>query len=208
MSQNVKHMLCTEKQAVRARRWNLFLLLCLSLALVVIANGTALDKRVSKRGQRQELPFEERIEAERRLSDLGYWTGAVDGTLDPASRYALIAFQKVEGRQRTGRLTKDELQALRTATRPIPQHTGYAHVEIDLGRQVLFIVDEGGSITRILPLCTGNEKPYVDHVEIMFQAPAARTHAHMTHTVAGVKRIGIVFLVADNLRTQDKQEVH
>jgi len=28
-------------------------------------------------------------------------------------------------------------------------------------------------------------------VEIMLQAPAAATHAHMTHTVAGVKRIAM-----------------
>ena len=28
-------------------------------------------------------------------------------------------------------------------------------------------------------------------IEIMLQAPAARTHAHMTHTVAGVKRMAM-----------------
>jgi len=35
-------------------------------------------------------------EAERRLSDLGYWTGAVDGVFDPATGSALIAFQQWE----------------------------------------------------------------------------------------------------------------
>ena len=167
-------MLYNERQDVRRRRWNWLFLLCLSLALVVIANGTVLDKRVSKRSQRQEVPFEERLEAEQRLSDLGYWTGPIDGSLDPASRHALIAFQKVEGRQRTGTLTKDELQALRTAARPVPQHSGYAHIEIDLGRQVLFMVDASGSITHILPVCTGNEKSYVDHGQV-----------HRAHTPKG-----------------------
>jgi hypothetical protein len=156
-------MLYNEKQDIRVHRWNWLLLFCLPLALVVFANGAALDNRISKRGSRQALPFAERLEAEQRLLDLGYWTGPVDGILDPAFRHALIAFQKVEGRQRTGTLTKDELQTLRTAIRALPRHTGYAHVEIDLRRQVLFMVDASGSITRILPVCTGNEQLYVDH---------------------------------------------
>jgi lipoprotein-anchoring transpeptidase ErfK/SrfK len=79
-------------------------------------------------------------EAEQRLADLGYWTGRIDGRWDVASRHALIAFQKVEGLKRTGRLE--------------------AHVEVDLIRQVLFIVDDAGTITRILPVSTGNGKPF------------------------------------------------
>lgn len=47
------------------------------------------------------------------------------------SRHALVAFQKVEGRKRTGKLTSEELQALRIALRPLPRYTGYPHVEID-----------------------------------------------------------------------------
>ena len=57
-------------------------------------------------------------EAERRLSDRGYWTGAVDGLFDPATQSALIAFQKWEGRPITGQLTLDELEAIRLA-RPL-----------------------------------------------------------------------------------------
>ena len=159
-------MLYNEKQDDRARRWNWLFLLCIPLALVVISNATAQDKSVSKRGSQQEIPLEQRLEAEQRLADLGYWTGPIDGDLDPGSRHALIAFQKVEGRQRTGRLTPEELQALRTAVRPLPRHTGYAHVEIDIRRQVLFAVDASGSITHILPVCTGNEKIYLDHGQI------------------------------------------
>lgn len=49
------------------------------------------------------------LEAEQRLSDLGYWTGPIDGAFDAVSRHALVAFQKVEGRERTGRFTNKEL---------------------------------------------------------------------------------------------------
>ena len=101
---------------------------------------------------------EEIRETEQRLADLGYWTGPVDGVLDEGSRQALIAFQKVEDRQRTGKLTPDELQALRAGQRPIPRESGYPHLEIDLSRQVVFSVDESGSVSRILPVSTGTGK--------------------------------------------------
>jgi hypothetical protein len=155
-----------KKRDAQARLPNWFVLLGISLALVVIANGTASSKGVSKRSSKQEISFAERLEAEQRLADLGYWTGPIDGNLDPGSRQALIAFQKVEGRERTGRLTENELDAIRAAGRPLPQNVDYAHVEIDISRQVLFVVDASGSITHVLPVCTGNEKFYMDRGEI------------------------------------------
>jgi peptidoglycan hydrolase-like protein with peptidoglycan-binding domain len=100
-------------------------------------------------------------EAERRLSELGYWTGAVDGVFDTASRSALIAFQKWEGCPITGQLTLDELEAIRTSASPKARDVGYAHVEVDLDRQVLLIVNDDGGV-RILPVATGNDKPFVD----------------------------------------------
>lgn len=99
-------------------------------------------------------------EAQQRLADIGYWIQGVDGKWGEASRHGLIAFQKVEGRPRTGKLTIGELQALRTATRPSPRVRGLAHVEVDLKRQVLFMVDGDGTVSRILPVSTGNGKLY------------------------------------------------
>ena len=110
--------------------------------------------------KQNEPTKEEVLEAEQRLSELGYWTGPVDGLMDSASRQALIAFQKVERRKRTGRLTNDELFALRAAERPTPRDTGPAHIEIDIGRQVLFYVDETGKVVKVLPVSTGNGRPY------------------------------------------------
>jgi L,D-transpeptidase catalytic domain/Putative peptidoglycan binding domain len=120
----------------------------------------------SRRRAAQELSTQEKLEAEQRLWNLGYWGGPVDGKFDSDSRHALIAFQKVERRPRTGKLTSDELNALRAATRPQPRHGHYPHVEIDLERQVLFVVDESGEITRILPVATGNGQLYMDHGQI------------------------------------------
>ena len=99
-------------------------------------------------------------EAQRRLLELGYWIGGADGKWGEASRHGLIAFQKVERRARTGRLTINELQALRTASRPVPRERGFAHVEVDLRRQVLFMVEEDGTVSKILPVSSGNGKPF------------------------------------------------
>ena len=99
-------------------------------------------------------------EAERRLSDFGYWTGPVDGVFDPATRSALIAFQKWEGRPLTGKLTLDELEAIRISAEPEARETGYAHVEVDLDRQVLMLVNNAGDV-RVLPTSTGNDKEFL-----------------------------------------------
>jgi hypothetical protein len=99
-------------------------------------------------------------EAQRRLLDLGYWIGGTDGKWGEASRHGLIAFQKVERRARTGKLTISELQALRTASRPVPRERGFAHVEVDLRRQVLFMVEADGTVSKILPVSSGNGKPF------------------------------------------------
>jgi peptidoglycan hydrolase-like protein with peptidoglycan-binding domain len=94
-------------------------------------------------------------EAERRLSELGYWTGPVDGVFDPGTRSAVIAFQKWEGRAVNGELTLAELEAIRAATSPQVREPGYEHVEVDLDRQVLLIVNAQG-VVRVLPVSTGS----------------------------------------------------
>ncbi|HEX6044503.1 MAG TPA: L,D-transpeptidase family protein [Pyrinomonadaceae bacterium] len=98
-------------------------------------------------------------EAEQRLADLGYWTGPVDGRFDSATRAALISFQKWEGRTITGRLTTEELEALRGGATPVARDGSYEHVEIDVDRQVLLLVDDKGSV-RVLPVSTGTDKPF------------------------------------------------
>lgn len=128
--------------------------------LLLVLLLLSLPSQAAGQKKRSGPTNEEILEAEQRLSDLGYWAGPVDGRMDPVSRQALIAFQKVEGRERTGRLTNEELIALRTAERPTPRDPGPAHIEIDIDRQVLFYVDETGQVAKILPVSTGNGRPY------------------------------------------------
>ena len=110
--------------------------------------------------QPRALARREIREAERKLVELGYWTGPVDGVVDPATQSALIAFQKWEGRPVTGRFTMRELEALRNSEPPAARELGYEHVEVDIDRQVLLLVNNEGGV-RVLPVSTGSGKPFI-----------------------------------------------
>ena len=119
--------------------------------------------RTSKPPKKQrEVPLkaEEIKDVERRLGELGYWIGPIDGKLDNTSRSAVVAFQKVTGRKRTGVLSRAEKAAVMRVERPEPLEKDQAHIEIDITRQVLFVVDELGVVTTILPVSTGSGKDF------------------------------------------------
>ncbi|PWT93436.1 MAG: hypothetical protein C5B55_04565 [Blastocatellia bacterium] len=112
-------------------------------------------KRSSAKLTRAELK-----DAESKLSEMGYRTGRVDGVIDDATRHALLLFQKWEGRKITGSLTRDEFDAIMNATAPAPKDSGYRHVEVDLDRQLLLLVNDEGDIKKMLPVSTGSNKRY------------------------------------------------
>jgi lipoprotein-anchoring transpeptidase ErfK/SrfK len=134
----------------------------LSIVVLLIFLLLVLTENSIGKTTKQVPTSAEIIEAEQRLSDLGYWTGPIDRSFDGDSKYALIAFQKMEGRKPTGKLTSDELEALRLAARPEARDSTYPHVEVDLTRQVLMIIDNQGQATKILPVCTGSDELYLE----------------------------------------------
>jgi hypothetical protein len=131
----------------------------LILVALLITGAAALSTPTEALPTRPpKVTAEEVREAEESLNELGYWVARTDGVFDAASRHALIAFQKVEGRPRTGVLTPAELQAIKAAQPPAPLESGYMHVEIDLKRQVLFVVSQSDGVKKVLPVSTGNGK--------------------------------------------------
>lgn len=133
-------------------------LLTVGLLLVALAGVVSAQ---TARGRRDGALSRPQVrEAERRLNELGYWGGPVDGVVDSATRSALIAFQKWEGRTVTGRFTVRELEAIRSSAPPKARESGYEHVEVDIDRQVLLLVNNEGSV-RVLPVSTGSGKPFV-----------------------------------------------
>jgi peptidoglycan hydrolase-like protein with peptidoglycan-binding domain len=94
---------------------------------------------------------------QQRLVELGYWLGEADGTYGQLTRQAVMAFQKVEGLGRDGVAGPITQERLAVAARPTPR--GGGGLEIDLSRQVLFIVD-GGQVTWAINTSTGNGEAY------------------------------------------------
>lgn len=157
----------------RKRKLSLGLMIrCVHVAVAILLIGTgdvgavSVRKDAARVGRtnpvpqtkraRPDLSAEEVSDARRRLAELGYWVRPEGAGNEISLRHSLIAFQKLEGRPRTGVLTQDELQALRSARPPTTRESGYAHVEIDLCRQVLFLIEVGDIPLRVLPVSTGS----------------------------------------------------
>jgi peptidoglycan hydrolase-like protein with peptidoglycan-binding domain len=94
---------------------------------------------------------------QQRLVELGYWMGEPDGNYGQLTRQAVMAFQKVEGLGRDGVAGPITQERLAAAGRPVPR--GGGGLEIDLARQVLFVV-EGGRVTWAINTSTGNGEAY------------------------------------------------
>lgn len=133
-------------------------LLTMALLVLTATKSTAVTK--NKKNDKGPLSRAELKEAERRLAEMGYLTGRVDGTIDGDTRVGLITFQKWEGRKITAHLTRAEFNAIRDANAPQAKDPGYKHVEVDLDRQLLLLIDDEGVIKKILPVSTGSGKRY------------------------------------------------
>jgi lipoprotein-anchoring transpeptidase ErfK/SrfK len=142
-------------------------MLALAFPLLVVVNAEAAQTGQQSKNQQSSpvnktkqtahaLSEQEILEARELLNQLGYWVNLEAKGNDVSLRHALIAFQKIEGRERTGVLTLGELEALRVAQSPQVLETGYPHIEIDLHRQVLFVVDIAGIPLRILQISSGS----------------------------------------------------
>jgi peptidoglycan hydrolase-like protein with peptidoglycan-binding domain len=94
-----------------------------------------------------------------RLDELGYWHGGSDGEYGQLTRQAVMAFQKAEGLARDGEAGPATQAALVAAVRPAPHDPSGNHLEIDLARQILFVV-EGGKTRWVLNTSTGNGEAY------------------------------------------------
>lgn len=98
---------------------------------------------------------------EQRLVALKYDPGNADGTFDWATHYAVMAFQKVQGLDRSGRATPDVMELMTRVGAPGPMlpEGGANRVEVDLKRQMLQLY-VNGELNRVLSVSTGNGKRY------------------------------------------------
>ena len=167
--------------------------LCLIIVLALFSDSI----RGQTSGQCKTLQNEQVYEAEMLLINLGYWITKVDCVKDTSTNHALIAFQKVEKLKRTGILTKELLNNIRNASRPSPKYMEASHIEIDITRQVLFLVNNAGIVERILPVSTGNEKKYFDQGKWQV-AHTPRGIFEIERKIAGVRRASLGALYNPN----------
>ena len=100
---------------------------------------------------------------ETRLAELHFEVGAVDGTFDDDMVYGVQAFQKLAGLPRDGRVTQPVIEKLAAASAPPPLVAGGGgtRVEIDIGRQLLFLY-ESDALSRILTTSTATNQEFCD----------------------------------------------
>ena len=122
---------------------NLAVVFLLALVLFPI-ESVAVPQR--KRWANRPLTRVELKKAEARLKELGYPTVSL--------------FQKWKDLKVTGRITRRDFNAIMEAEPPQPRDPGYAHVEVDVDRQILVLVDSEGAVQKMLPVSTGSNKRY------------------------------------------------
>ncbi|MDQ2909530.1 MAG: L,D-transpeptidase family protein [Actinomycetota bacterium] len=92
-------------------------------------------------------------ELDRRLNELHYALGQVDGYFGRDDVDAVIAFQKLHGLSRTGAVDGRFWAELQRAQVPRPRYPGN-HIEVSKGLQVLFLVRDG-KVALVVPVSTG-----------------------------------------------------
>jgi hypothetical protein len=93
------------------------------------------------------------VALERRLAELRYALQRVDGLYGQDTFEAVVAFQKVNGLPRTGRVEPWMWRRLSQASVPRARQGG-DYIDVDKTRQVLFVV-RGGQVSRIVHVSTG-----------------------------------------------------
>ena len=91
---------------------------------------------------------------ERRLAQLHYLLPGVDSFYSYDTADAVLAFQKVNGLARTGRVTPTVWRRIQAGRTPLPRYRFGHHLEVDKSRQVLFEVDRG-RVVRVVHVSTG-----------------------------------------------------
>ena len=122
---------------------NLAVVFLLAIILFPI-ESVAVAQR--KRWANRPLTRAELKKAEARLKELGY--------------PAVSMFQKWKDLKVTGRITRRDFNAIMEAEPPQPKDPGYAHVEVDVDRQILLLVNSEGAVQKMLPVSTGSNKRY------------------------------------------------
>ncbi len=134
-------------------------------ATSTVAPTTPLDlgplppPKILKVGSRGEAV----LALQKRLTELRYEVGAIDGFYGQQTWQGVVAFQKYARLKRTGTYTLETQEALHVAKLAEGLHPelGLPRIEINLTRQVLLFFDEQG-LNRVIAVSTGSNRKYCE----------------------------------------------
>lgn len=100
---------------------------------------------------------------EQRLDALRYDVGKVDGRFDWQTWQGVVAFQKVNGLSRSGKVTPELQRTLSVARSPggLLPNGGKPRIEVDISRQVMFIHEATG-LRKVISVSTGSGRKYCE----------------------------------------------
>jgi hypothetical protein len=96
---------------------------------------------------------------QQRLLSMGFWLPGVDGTFGSSTTQAVYAFQKANGLPRDGKIGSEDQPALNAGARPLAASTSGDLIEVDKGRQLLFII-RSGQVQWAINTSTGSNGQY------------------------------------------------
>ena len=97
-----------------------------------------------------------------KLYEMGYLIDTTKSSKVAINKQAITAFQKVHKLKRTGLLANTVIDSIMRSVVPTADHLmNLFHVEVDLKRQVLFIVDSTNAVQTIVSVSTGNGKHFL-----------------------------------------------
>ena len=125
----------------------------------VVPGAFILRGRTLRSGQKGPDVFA----LEQRLDQLRYDTGKVDGRFDQSTWQGVIAFQKVNGLKRTGKVDDTLKSVIELSAMPsgLVISGGPNRVEVDISRQVLFVY-RNGFLYRVVSVSSGSGRKYCD----------------------------------------------
>ncbi len=96
------------------------------------------------------------------LSQMRYFVDTTKSGNVAINKQAIIAFQKVHRLKRSGILSNSLIDTiLRSRTPHATDSSNLRHVEVDLARQILFVVDSNNTVESIISVSTGNGKRFL-----------------------------------------------
>src|SRR5262249_24607107 len=99
---------------------------------------------------------------QQRLLDLGFWVPDTDGSYGWVTQQAGMAFQKYNGRSPSGDAAQTTVDLMNiTPYRVLAQGWDNDMIEVDKGKQLLFIV-QGGKTIWAINTSTGSGQTYVE----------------------------------------------